>query len=222
VNPAAPEVQPRHSQKEIIWPTPHGNLRVISFCTPEQIRAFIFDSEFKTYAQYRSIYTRRETLEEKAADPDANVTLAVSAQKHIVGFGVLDFPDPDERWIKLGSKCMMEVKVVEVCRSWRSSRIGGVILKLLLTHPDIEEMIIYLVGYSWTWDLDGSGLTAQQYRRMLVRLYEKYGFKEYETNEPNVSLKPENFFMAKIGKNISAEEQTRFKWLRFGIIEQIQ
>ena len=212
-----PLPQQRHWQKETIWPTPNGNLRVKSFCTPEQVRQFVFDSEFKTYAQYRSIYTKRESLEEKAADPDANVTLAVSSSNHIVGFGVLDFPDPDDRWVKLGPRRMMEVKVVEVCRSWRSSRIGGVILKLLLTHPGIEDMIVYLVGYSWTWDLDGSGMTAQQYRRMLVRLYEKYGFMEYETNEPNVCLKPENFFMARVGQNISPEDRTRFKWLRFNI-----
>jgi acetoin utilization protein AcuA len=212
-----PLAQQRNCQKETIWPTPNGNLRVQSFCTPEQIRGYIFDSEFKTYAQYKSIYTRRETLEDKAADPDANVTLAVSSQKYIVGFGVLDFPDPDDRWVKLGPRRMMEVKVVEVCRSWRSSRIGGVILKLLLACPEIEDRIIYLVGYSWTWDLDGSNLTAQQYRRMLVRLYEKYGFMEYETNEPNVCLKSENFFMARVGRNISPEDQTRFKWLRFGL-----
>ena len=89
-----PLPQQRHCQKETIWPTPNGNLRVKSFCTPEQVRQFVFDSEFKTYAQYRSIYTKRESLEEKAADPDANVTLAVSSSNHIVGFGVLDFPDP--------------------------------------------------------------------------------------------------------------------------------
>jgi len=30
-------------------------------------------------------------------------------------------------------------------------------------------------------------------------------------------LKPENIFMARIGKNVSKELQNQFKWLRFGM-----
>lgn len=207
----------RKSQKEIIWPTPSGNVRVRSFCTAEEIREYIFDAEFKTYAQYKSLYTRRETLEKKADTPDANVTLALSGRKHIVGFGVLDHPDPEERWAVLGPGKIMEIKAVEVCRSWRSHRLAEKILKLALDHPRIEDMVVYMVGYSWTWDLDGSGMTAQQYRMMLIRLFKPFGFSVFETNEPNICIRPENLFMARIGKTVSSRDQNRFKWLRFGI-----
>lgn len=206
-------------QKEIIWPTPNGNVRVRSFCTSEEIREYIFDAEFKTYAQYKSLYTRRETLEKKADTPGTNVTLALSSRRHIVGFGVLDHPEPDERWAALGPGKIMEIKAVEVCRSWRSHRLAGKILKLALDHPRIEDMVVYMVGYSWTWDLDGSGLTAQQYRTMLIRLFKSFGFSVLETNEPNICIRPENLFMARIGKTVSSPDQNRFKWLRFGITQ---
>ena len=212
---------PESFQKEILWPTPNGNVRVRSFCTSQQIRDFVFDSEFKTYAQYKSLYTKRETLEKKADVPDANVTIALSSRKHIIGFGVLDHPEPEERWAALGAGKMMEVKAIEVCRSWRSNRVAGTLLKLALDHPRIEEMVAYMVGYSWTWDLDGSGMTAQQYRMMLIRLFKPFGFSVLETNEPNISIRPENLFMARIGRKISPEEQHRFKWLRFGITRQM-
>jgi len=208
-------------QKEILCPTPEGNVRVRSFCTPEQIREYIFDAEFKTYAQFKSLYTKRETLEKKTETPDVNVTLALSIQKHIIGFGVLDRPEPEERWAALGPGKMMEIKVVEVCRSWRSYRVAGKILKLILDHPRIEEMVAYMVGYSWTWDLDSSGLSAQQYRMMLIRLFKPFGFAVFETNEPNICIRSENLFMARIGKKVTSQDQHRFKWLRFGISQPL-
>jgi acetoin utilization protein AcuA len=52
---------------------------------------------------------------------------------------------------------------------------------------------------------------------MMARLFEPFGFEEYQTNEPNICLKPENIFMARIGENVSKELQNQFKWLRFGM-----
>ena len=72
-----------------------------------------------------------------------------------------------------------------------------------------------MVGYSWTWDLDGTGKTAQQYRMILIRLFGGLEFKEFQTNEPNICLKPENLFMARIGSRVSSEMRTNFKWLLF-------
>jgi acetoin utilization protein AcuA len=87
----------------------------------------------------------------------------------------------------------------------------------MLIHPKIERMIAYMVGYSWTWDLDGSGMTAQKYRNMLIRLFSPHGFIELQTNEPNICLKPENLFMGRIGSEVSDRVRQDFKWLRFGV-----
>jgi acetoin utilization protein AcuA len=95
--------------------------------------------------------------------------------------------------------------------------VGRQIVAKLLEHPLVEKKIIYMVGYSWTWDLDGTKKTAQQYRRILIRLFEPFGFIEYQTNEPNLCLKPENVFMGRIGRHVSQDIQNAFKWLRFGI-----
>jgi acetoin utilization protein AcuA len=52
---------------------------------------------------------------------------------------------------------------------------------------------------------------------MLIKLFEPFGFLEYQTNEPNLCLKSENIFMGRIGDRVSKEIQNKFKWLRFGI-----
>ena len=112
---------------------------------------------------------------------------------------------------------MMEVKAIEVCRRYRSYGIASRILTSMMHAPNVENLIIYMVGYSWTWDLDGTGKSALDYRRMLIRLFEPFGFQELQTNEPNICLKAENIFMARVGERVSAENQKKFKWLRFGV-----
>ena len=51
----------------------------------------------------------------------------------------------------------------------------------------------------------------------MIRLFEPFEFQELQTNEPNICLRPENIFMARIGAEISDDLQHRFKWLRFGL-----
>jgi acetoin utilization protein AcuA len=209
---------PFRSEK-VVRPVDENHVRIRSFCSPEEIRRYAFDDQFGTHAHYKSLYTRRESLEKNASQTDANVVLAVTDPGKIVGFGVLAYPDPEERWAQLEPQVMMEVKALEVSRSWRRHHIAPGIVEMMLSHPLIEEKIAYFVGYSWTWDLDGTGFSAQQYRRMMIRLFEPYGFQEFQTNEPNICLKPENIFMGRIGARVSPETRNRFKWLRFGISE---
>jgi len=216
--------EPNHLNPRILEssnPIKHLTINETKFCihtqcTPEEIKSYSFDPQFSMHAQYKSLYTKRETLEANALEENANVTLALE-NKNIIGFGVLNYPDSGERWLDLGPGLMMEVKAMEVCRRNRSLGIASKILEMLLMPERIRELITYMVGYSWTWDLDGTGRSALEYRNMLIRLFEPYGFQEMQTNEPNICLKPENLFMARIGASVSADIRQQFKWLRFGV-----
>ena len=203
--------------QEILLTTPRGEVRICFFCSSAEIRKCTFDRQFAFHRYYKSLYTSRDLLEKSAEQPDANVVLALAERNHIVGYGVLVYPEPGERWTDLGPRIMMEVTAIEVCRSWRSFRIAPALLKMVVGHPQVEEKIVYMVEYSWTWDLNGTKKTAQQYRKMLIKLFEPHGFKEYQTNEPNVCLKSENLFMCRVGNNIGQVILDRFKWLRFGL-----
>jgi len=205
-----------HQQEKILSHDTRPEVRLRSFCQAEEIKAYAFDKEFGTHAQYRSIYTKKETLAENALEDGANVALAI-ADNAIIGFGVLNHPEPEDRWNALGTGIMMEVKVIEVARSWRSSGIARGILDMLTSDPLVEAMIVYMVGYSWTWDLDGTQKSAQEYRNMMIRLFEPFGFLELQTNEPNICIRSENLFMGRIGAKVSKEIRTQFKWLRFGV-----
>ena len=83
--------------KELLFPTPKGDLRIHSLCSPQQIRQYSFDGQFQNHKHYKSLYTRRQSLEDNAGCSDANVVLAVAEPENIIGFAVLVYPDPDER-----------------------------------------------------------------------------------------------------------------------------
>jgi hypothetical protein len=119
----------------IILPTPRGDVRIRSFCDPEEIRKCTFDRGFTFHTHYKSLYARREHLEKTAEQSDVNIVLALAKQNHIVGYAVLAYPDPGERWADLGPEIMMEVTAIEVCRSWRSLKIASAILKMLVAYP---------------------------------------------------------------------------------------
>jgi acetoin utilization protein AcuA len=191
----------RYPPNEILLMTSLGELRIRSFCSPEDIRKLGFDRQFGTHAHYRSLYTKRESLEQKAEQPDTSVVLAIADGAHIVGFGVLAYPDPEERWAGLQPQVMMEVNAIEVSRNWRTQKIANGIIQMMMVHPLI----------------DGNRMSAQQYRQMMANLFEPFGFQEYQTNEPNICLRPENIFMARIGADVTKDVQNHFKWLRFGM-----
>ena len=208
---------PSAAQQETIHPTLRGDVRLMPSRSADEIDRYTFSNEFGSYAQFKSLYTKRESLAQIAAETGANVTLALDQTSCIIGFGVLAYPDPDERWSQLGAQVMMEVKAVEVARSWRSCRVADGIIRTLLAGRAVERKIVYMVGYSWTWDLDHTHMDGMGYRGILIALFEPHGFIEMQTNDPNICLKPENLFMARVGAEVTAETAEQFKWLRFGV-----
>ncbi len=206
---------PQKHEKQTVWSTRRGEVIVSPFCGPDEIESLRFIDAYTKYAGYRSIVFKKKTLIEAASRQDTNVTLAFTPDGKIVGFGILEYPRPGERWERVGDRIMMEVSVIEIGRPWRSLGISKKIIRLLVDHPRNEARILYMMGYSWTWDLEGS--TTMDYRDMLIGIFSQHGFKTFQTNEPNVMLRPENLFMARIGSNISASARKRFKQVRFDL-----
>ncbi len=167
--------------------------------------------------EYNSILAKKESLIKAASQPDANVTLAFTENKEIIALSILQYSDSSERWLRVGDRIMMEVSVIEVSRRWRSMGIAGELLHSLMQHPLKEDRIFYMVGYSWTWDLNGTVISAAAYREMMTALFSRHGFQVFKTNEPNILLRPENLFMARIGANISEAVQKQFKKVRFNL-----
>ena len=192
-------------------------IRVASFYTPEEIATLGFHDAFTKYPRYNPIISKVESLINAASHPDVNVTLAVTSENRIVGFSILEYPAPGERWLRTGDRVTMEISVVEVARPYRTGGLAKTILELALEHPKKEDRIVYMVGYSWTWDLEEFKKPVMEYRNMMVELFALFGFKIFQTNEHNIMMRPENLFMARIGANISQDTQNKFKMILFNL-----
>ncbi len=194
-----------------------GNVKICSFCSPDYIAGLCLQKTFIEYPRYNPIITKIESLVAAAKKPDANVTLAIICDNQIIGFAILKYPAPYERWIRVGENIMMEVAVVEVSRAFRSMGISKKLLEFVTDHPLKEDKIFYMVGYSWTWDLEEAGGTVMEYRNMMIRLFSRFGFKVFQTNEHNIMMRPENLFMARFGANIPESIIKKFKMVLFNL-----
>ncbi|MEW6351555.1 MAG: N-acetyltransferase [Thermodesulfobacteriota bacterium] len=204
---------------KLVEETPNGRLTIYNRCRPGALDGLVMDEGLGKFSHYSSIIQRIEALDRVTSHKDGRVTLALWDETRVVGYAACWYPGPEERWRALGD-LMYEMGAIETSRTKRGMGIAGKVFAALLDDDFFEDKICYLCGYSWTWDLDGSRMTIPQYRRALIALYRTQGFKECYTNEPNIALREENFFMVRIGSRVSEEDVKRFKNLRFGIKER--
>lgn len=199
--------------------TPWGQTALHYVQSLDELNSWQMDEGFGKFDRFRSFFDSIDSLKNQLSAPGAEMTVALDGER-IIAYALVRPAPADDRWAELEDPPMFEL-IIEAARGKRSGRIAKPLLKLLVDQPYNDQRILYLVGYSWTWDLEESGKTMQEYRLTLKALVEFLGFKEFPTNEPNVALKEENLFMARLGPEIDADRsrKRRFTNLLFGIQE---
>ncbi len=198
--------------------TPSGQVLVRDRVAPQELEDMELDPGIGVFSAYRSILTSKDSLAKAAARPQSNLCLSLYEDKRIVGYCVLRPPEEGERWTGLKPPIMFEV-FGETARGWRDHKLMGPMLNLVVNQPANDERILYIVGYSWTWDLDYTKKSLQEYRDTLIHLLGRLDFKQYPTNEPNIGLRAENLFMARVGEAVPKTTVKAFHNLLFGIGE---
>jgi acetoin utilization protein AcuA len=199
--------------------TPKGELELRSLCPPGSFSGLVLDSGLGTFPHYSSMIQKLEMFDRIASSEDGNVVLAIAEGKRVVAYACSYYPAPGERWAALG-KLTYEMGAIEVSRNFRGLGIAQRLVGMAMDRGDFyEDKIAYMNGFSWHWDLEGTGLTLAQYRELMISLMKPYGFKEYPTNEPNIAIRQENVFLARIGSKVSQKDIKRFHKLLFGIVD---
>jgi acetoin utilization protein AcuA len=198
--------------------TPRGEVLLRDRVSAEEMASLELDPGIGVFSAYRSILTSKASLTTVAGQPQANLALALIEERRIVGYCVLRPPQEGERWARLRPPVLFEL-FGETARGWRDHKLMRPMLEMLVDDEANDERILYIVGYSWTWDLDHTKKSLQEYRDTLIHLLGPLGFKQYPTNEPNISLRPENLFMARVGSAITKETVKSFHNLLFGMGE---
>jgi acetoin utilization protein AcuA len=195
--------------------SPRGQLCICTGCSPEFLHPLVLEDGIGRFARYRSIIAGVTTREKVAALPDANVTVALSPERRIIGYIECSYPDAIEGWRGNTDGLCYELGAIEVSRNWRHVGIGKAMVAAILTDPFIETKIFFLTGYCWHWDTDHSGLSVYAYRNMLMRLFRPFGFRVYLTNNPEIRMASANVLMARIGTQVNPQQRERFQQMLF-------
>lgn len=150
-----------------------------------------------------------------ARQPRGRVSIALTADRVIVGYVTVTNPDPDERWGRDRIPGLFELGGIEVGRTWRSFGIGRAMMAELFGNGEYDKSIVLATGYRWCWDYESSGMTMREYRDVLHRMMQKFGFQFFDTDEPNIAWYPENALVARIGKRAPNDLVNKFKGLLF-------
>lgn len=196
--------------------TPKGRVFIRTHASPEFIASLRLDEGMGIFSGPHYPPAReKKALERLAAREESNIIVAYTAEEVIVGFVVIASPSQAERWGKLAGRGVVEAMAIEVSRNWRSMGIADKMMECAVGDPYFEDKIVICTGYTWHWDLENTGMSKEDYRRMLLSYLSKAGFMYYETDEPNVNLDPANFFTAYVGPRVDPQLLDQFEDLLF-------
>ncbi|MBI5305808.1 MAG: GNAT family N-acetyltransferase [Chloroflexi bacterium] len=193
--------------------TARGELTIVPACSVALLDQLGIDDGLGFFWHNRPD-RQLDALKKIAATPDGCVTIAHNGTM-VVGYVTIGAPDPDVRWGRDQIKGLYELGGIEVSRNWRRAGIGEAVLAATFTDDSYAEAIVLATGYRWCWDFEGSGVNLRDYRDALHRLFRKFGFEFFDTDEPNIAWYPDNALVARIGTRASRELVAQFKALLF-------
>ncbi len=142
----------------------------------------------------------RQMLERVTAHAEVEVVVAVTPQGQLVGYLIILPPDPLERWGRDPALPLYEVAGFEVANPFRRLGLARGMLALALAQEVWDARIVVAPIYAGQRDLAGSGLPKPAYRRMLLRLLQRFGFAEFPTDEPEILADPANVLLVRVGR----------------------
>lgn len=151
----------------------------------------------------------------KIADfPEGRIIIA-RTEHIIVGYVTYLYPDSMERWSEFNMEDLIELGAVEVISDYRGARVASNLLKLSMMDKYMENYIVISTEYYWHWDLDGTGLSIWNYRKIMEKMMAAGGLLPAPTDDPEIISHPANCLMVRIGKNVPEESINQFDKLRF-------
>jgi acetoin utilization deacetylase AcuC-like enzyme/GNAT superfamily N-acetyltransferase len=197
-----PEWEPRAARHH----APRGPLVLRDRCPASLVRRLEVDPGIHAFA--RDPERQREVLARIAEEPGGDLVVAHTGDGVVVGYAAIIDPEPGSRFA--GVPGLFEVGAVEVAAGWRRGGVGGALLRFAVGAEPFRDLVLVAFGLAWHWDLEGSGLTAMAYRRVMLRVLEAAGFEELATDEPEVAYDPANLFVARVGDRVPPARRAAF------------
>ncbi len=180
-----------------------GQVLLRDFCPPSFVERLRADDGLRAFARLPE--REHRLLLGIAKSPDCALTLAYTPIGEIIGEVTL--APGDAFWD--GIEHVYEV-AIEVSSNWRGMGIAKEMLAFAIELDALEDMILFAMGLSWHWDVEGLGITVYRYRQLIASLFASQGFVEYPTTEPNVRMEPGNILLARVGNRVDQRVASQF------------
>lgn len=192
----------RPKAKTVTLPTGKGAVHIVASCPADLLQTLTMDQGIGAFGHYAPSAStlQREALVKVARMEGGRVVAAYTDDKRLVGYVAFHPPDPRTRFGQLASEGVVELGGIEVARGWRGLGIAKRMLEVAFAGRAFRDKIVFAAGYRWCWDLEGTDLEVGRYRRMMQRLFERYGFRTFVTDEPNIAEDPLNLFVVRVGR----------------------
>ncbi len=156
---------------------------------------------------YYSVEKTRTNLFQSLSNPQSEIILAYTPDKLLIGYLLISLPGRRGRWRRLG---IVYETTIEVAREWRRYGIASKLLSTAIEDPHWQDKIFLAEGYSWAWDLEGTGLSPAEYREIWKNMMARFGFIEVKTDDPGILGDPWSLMMAWVGPKVDEEKKSLF------------
>jgi acetoin utilization protein AcuA len=191
--------------------TPKGTLILEGPVSAESLLKCQFHRDLDAF---RSPEEQHKAIIEIAKLPEARIIVA-REQDTIIGYVTFLFPDPLERWSEGNLQNLLELGAIEVIPAFRHFKVAKNLLKVAMMDKSMDDYIVITTEYYWHWDLNRTGLSVWDYRKVMEKVMNFGGLEWFATDDPEISSHPANCLMARIGKNVDMQSIQAFDHLRF-------
>ncbi|WP_207952088.1 GNAT family N-acetyltransferase [Paenibacillus turpanensis] len=178
---------------------------------PERLQAMRMHPQLDAF---RRPNDQHEALVEIAGLDEGRIIVA-RVEDLIVGYVTFHYPDEMERWSQGNMTDLIELGAIEVANEYRSLGLGKKMIRLAFQDRQLENMIVFTTEYYWHWDLEESGLSVWDYRKMMENLMKCVDMVWYATDDPEICSHPANCLMVRIGKEVPLSSVEQFDRIRF-------
>lgn len=170
-------------------------------CTSEFLAGLVADPGIGAFSRYSPQAAGRQLAAlVKVADHPWSRVLVAHQGRRLAAYLTFHPPEADSRWAPLPHGQILELGGIEVARGLRGRGLARLLMDRAFASPDFDAVIVYAQALTWCWDLPGSGLSMEDYRQMMLRLFGAYGFEPYATDEPNIRYDRSNLLLVRLGR----------------------
>lgn len=202
-----------YKQIKIDYPTEKGLVSIFKNNTKEFTESLNMDEGMGGLTKYSegSLQNEKRIMLDILSDKDLrNDVITAVHDNRIVGYITMVQSNFNEQWAKLKDNSVVELGFIEVSRNWRHLGIATKMLETTFTDGRYEKNIAYSTEYSWHWDIEYNKMNKSQYHDMLLKIFRKAGFEQYDTDDPDINVDWANMLTVRIGGNVDIERNQKF------------